>query len=1234
MIHMKNKFIISGLVILLLLLTISPIVYGASIIGPSLNSNDKPDQLTIQEPAATIPPSSTKTPISNSEGSHENVPTSEGSPSSPTTSEPEPTPTIPPAANTEPAISPTVIPTADFTGTTSTKILSFMPKILNILEKILPQLYISAPTPVTEGTMFTAFVYTINDDNITIPVPNAAVSVSWNKRLYHTDSNGFVLLTAPPVDEPTNHTIRAWKTGYGSAIFSIIVIPANGWIYGTVYDDNTSLPLANAEVCAVSQGDNSSQCVFTNVSGHYTMQVLPGEYSVTASKEGYLRSSPVNITVPENTAVEVNFWLEFVQLPPPSRVFIDDDFNENTPGWGYDHFSTIQAGINAVAVGGVVSIGSGTYLGSILINKMLWLSGDPETVIIDGNHQGHVVTVTANNSMIDGCTIQNGGSYRTGILIDHADAVYVIDTIVQDCTWGIALEHSTYDVIGENIVRDCSQIGILVEYSSHNLIAQNNVQNCGMTGIHLVHQATNNTIYHNNFIENEQSAFSAGYNLWDNGYPLGGNYWSDFDEPNEGAYDNNSDGIVDTPYIIPSGSSRDRYPLVHMFGVDYLEINTTSEVLEGEEFTVRITCNGESVRGALVTWIDMTYVTDYYGQVTLVAPNVTQTSTFLLTANKTGYYDASTTVTVLNHNSSLQIEAPAVVWEKSWFTVHVTSDGIPVSNAQVSWLDFGTSFYTGSDGAALVQAPTIYNSTNFTYDTLIAEKTGYLPDSQSVFIWNNKNLHLDTPTVVDEDKWFMVTVTDEGLPIANARVFWEISGISFYTGPNGTALVQALSVPPGSNVTHDWLIAEKQGYSSYAVYITICKNASRLLEIHSPDSVYESTYFTVYITADTTPIPNATIRFMNQTYITNSNGSADVFANGVLYDKYELLTVSKSGYENSSKQILVLNKKLMQVTGPDEIYENEWFTIHVSSDGQPIANASIHWFDYPYWTFTTDANGSARILAHSVDGDLAFIYDYLVVSKDGFWDGGKVIKILNYIPLNIEAPAEVYEGTYFTITVTANGTHIAGASIQFMNRTYTTNENGSVTMFALGVLHDQIELITATKSGYENGYKYILIKNKETLTIHAPENVTEREWFTVTVTSSNSTVSNVTLTWTNYGSVFTTDENGTALVQAPPLFITNSTNGSVNYSGWDCLQAEKDGYWSAYVCLTIYLRLGDMNLDGDVNFGDINAFVLGMTNRDAYIDSYGQPPEPRGDINQDGVFNFADIDPFVALLSD
>lgn len=89
----------------------------------------------------------------------------------------------------------------------------------------------------------------------------------------------------------------------------------------------------------------------------------------------------------------------------------------------------------------------------------------------------------------------------------------------------------------------------------------------------------NNSIYHNNFIDNNQHTYDPFTNFWDDGCPSGGNYWDDFDEPDEGAFDDfngvnqdipGSDGIVDqgppsgglNPYNIPGDSNQDMYPLM------------------------------------------------------------------------------------------------------------------------------------------------------------------------------------------------------------------------------------------------------------------------------------------------------------------------------------------------------------------------------------------------------------------------------------------------------------------------------------------------------------------------------------------------------------------------------------------------------------------------------------------------------------------------------------------------
>jgi predicted outer membrane repeat protein len=60
---------------------------------------------------------------------------------------------------------------------------------------------------------------------------------------------------------------------------------------------------------------------------------------------------------------------------------------------------------------------------------------------------------------------------------------------------------------------------------------------------------------------------------------------------------------------------------------------------------------------------------------------------------------------------------------------------------------------------------------------------------------------------------------------------------------------------------------------------------------------------------------------------------------------------------------------------------------------------------------------------------------------------------------------------------------------------------------------------------------------------------------------------------------------------------------------------------------------GDVNCDGLVNNGDIDAFVLVLTNLDGYAAAYPDCDVMMADVNGDGLVNNGDIDAFVALLT-
>ncbi|UCE15369.1 MAG: right-handed parallel beta-helix repeat-containing protein [Candidatus Bathyarchaeota archaeon] len=188
-------------------------------------------------------------------------------------------------------------------------------------------------------------------------------------------------------------------------------------------------------------------------------------------------------------------------------------------------------------------------------------------------------------------------------LIGVADAVYDAETnagtiylinsnniTIKDLTltknyFGALFFNTTNSKI-ENITASNNYIGIFLFYSSNNTITGNTASSNGFRGISL-YSSSNNVFFHNNLISNtvQASAHPTGdVNTWDDGYPSGGNYWSDYNGTDlfSGPYQNEtgSDGIGDTAHVI-NANNTDNYPLNGMFS----DFNATSE------YHVQTICN-------------------------------------------------------------------------------------------------------------------------------------------------------------------------------------------------------------------------------------------------------------------------------------------------------------------------------------------------------------------------------------------------------------------------------------------------------------------------------------------------------------------------------------------------------------------------------------------------------------------------------------------------------------------
>ncbi len=123
------------------------------------------------------------------------------------------------------------------------------------------------------------------------------------------------------------------------------------------------------------------------------------------------------------------------------------------------------------------------------------------------------------------------------------------------------INYSDDNYVADNLFSNDFEAGAIVYASGCTLLE--NVFKENAVGIDLA--GDKNVIYHNNFIQNGIQVLPVNQykNAWDNGYPSGGNYWSDYNgtDLQSGPYQNEtgSDGIGDTPYVIGK-NNQDRYP--------------------------------------------------------------------------------------------------------------------------------------------------------------------------------------------------------------------------------------------------------------------------------------------------------------------------------------------------------------------------------------------------------------------------------------------------------------------------------------------------------------------------------------------------------------------------------------------------------------------------------------------------------------------------------------------------
>ena len=153
-----------------------------------------------------------------------------------------------------------------------------------------------------------------------------------------------------------------------------------------------------------------------------------------------------------------------------------------------------------------------------------------------------------------------------GITLNFSSNSTINGNRIWNIEFGIGIQNSSNSEVSENNVSTVNQYALWLASSTNNALWENSFTN-NTIGVWLS-SASTNLFYNNNFVNNTFQVQAGGtISDWNNTYPLGGNYWSDYNgkDSSNGQFQNEtgSDGIGDAPYVIDD-KNQDQYPFMYI----------------------------------------------------------------------------------------------------------------------------------------------------------------------------------------------------------------------------------------------------------------------------------------------------------------------------------------------------------------------------------------------------------------------------------------------------------------------------------------------------------------------------------------------------------------------------------------------------------------------------------------------------------------------------------------------
>jgi parallel beta-helix repeat protein len=244
----------------------------------------------------------------------------------------------------------------------------------------------------------------------------------------------------------------------------------------------------------------------------------------------------------------------------------------------------------------------GNEITAIITYDGIWLSDSSNNSVcqnkLTNNRFGIQIYGSSNNTITGNEITDNSG----GIWLRGTSSNRIVrNNITANHQYGIYLSGSLGNIICRNNIT-ANEYGMYYESSDYNSVSENDITSNDQSAV-CVWTSSYNRFSHNNFVNNTvmvvygtTDSNVSGGNVWDEDYPSGGNYWSDYTSVDlcAGLYQNDtgSDGICDEPNVVSTYEKDnitvcnvDRYPL--MSPISIFEVGMWNET----EYTVDVVSN-------------------------------------------------------------------------------------------------------------------------------------------------------------------------------------------------------------------------------------------------------------------------------------------------------------------------------------------------------------------------------------------------------------------------------------------------------------------------------------------------------------------------------------------------------------------------------------------------------------------------------------------------------------------